>query len=262
VSQGRAIFDRVLEEARRSSGVQSAELTSMTFGYGILTALAGITSPDKPFVPKVHEGEHVPVTTLTPGALAMLNGQIRYGRSFDERDASGADEVIIINAGLSTKLFGRADGVGRQALVQVSEPFQPRSAARLMTIAGVKTDKVGSDGRTVINELLMPYAQHFDPNLSLVARGTTDDVGPVLTALRTAVHRVDPDLAITFAGRAEVASQWTPLVALKMFTTAIALLALTALVMAMVGLYGVLSHVVGTRTRVLANGQMRPRSNV
>jgi putative ABC transport system permease protein len=245
----RAIVDRVLDEARRLPGVEAVELTTMTSGNGIQTILAAITSPDRPFVPKTNDGERVWVTTVTPGAFKMLGLSLRYGRAFDDRDSADADRAIVINAGLAGKLFGRADAAGRQALVELSAPFQPRSQPKLMTIVGVKEDMVISGN--VLNELYVPYAQHFEPNVSFLARGATSDIRPLVTALRTAVRRAEPDVAISFAGRAEVSAQWAPLLALKMFTTGIGSLATVALLLAMAGLYGVLSHVVAMRTREL-----------
>jgi predicted permease len=250
-ARGRAIVDRVLDEAGRSAGVEAVELTTMTSGNGIQTILAAITPPDRPFVPKANDGERVWVTTVTPGAFKMLGVSLRYGRAFDDRDSAGADRAIVINAGLAGKLFGRADAAGRQALVLVSAAFQPRSEPTLMTIVGVKEDVFTSGSRNIVNELYVPYAQHFERNVSFLARGGTSDIRPLVTALRTAVRRADPDLAISFAGRAEVAAQWAPLLALKMFTTGIASLATVALLLAMAGLYGVLSHVVAMRTREL-----------
>ncbi|HKV99197.1 MAG TPA: ABC transporter permease [Vicinamibacterales bacterium] len=250
-TRGRLVVDRLLEEARRVPDARSVELATMMFSNNIQTTRAAITSPDRPFVPKKNDGESLWITTISPGALPLMGVSIKYGRPFDDRDSAAAAPVILINAGLAAKLFGRVDAAGRDALVQVFLPFERRVETRTMTIVGVVSDTLTFTGRGIENALYVPYAQHFEPNIRVLARGATDDLGPLVLGLRQAVRRADPDLAISFAGRADSAGQFAPLFALKMFTTVLAALAITTLVLAMVGLYGVLSHVVGMRTREL-----------
>lgn len=250
-TRGRLVVDRLLEEARRVPDARNVELATMTFTNNIQTTLAAITSPDRPFVPKKNDGERLWVTTISPGALPLMGVSIKYGRPFDDRDSAAAAPVILVNAGLAAKLFGRMDAAGRDALVQVFVPFERRVETRTMTIVGVVSDTLNFTGRGIENALYVPYAQHFEPNVRLLARGAADDLGPLVVGLRQAVRRADPDLAVSFAGPADSAGQVAPLFALKMFTTVLAALATTTLVLAMVGLYGVLSHVVGMRTREL-----------
>jgi putative ABC transport system permease protein len=250
-ARGRVLVDRLMDEARQVPHARVVELATMTFSNNIQTTLAAITSPERPFVPKRNDGERVWMTTITPGALPLMGVSLRYGRPFDDRDSAGAAPAIIVNAQLAIKTFGRADAVGREALIQVFEPFARESEIRSVTIVGVAGDSRDVTGRQIQNALYVPYAQHFESNVRLLARADADDLGPLVTGLRQAVRRADPDLAISFAGRADSAGQVAPLFALKMFTTALAALASTALILAMVGLYGVLTHVVGMRTREL-----------
>ena len=250
-ARGRVVVDRLLEEARQVPHARVVELATMTFSNNIQTTLAAVTSPDRPFMPKRNDGERVWMTTITPGALPLMGVSLRYGRPFDDRDSAGAQPAIIVNAQLAIKLFGRSDAVGRETLLQVFEPFARKSEIRSVSVVGVASDTRDMTGRQIQNALYVPYTQHFESNVRLLARADTDDLGPLVTGLRQAVRRADPDLAISFAGRADSAGQIAPLFALKMFTTALAALASTALVLAMVGLYGVLTHVVGMRTREL-----------
>jgi ABC-type antimicrobial peptide transport system permease subunit len=82
----------------------------------------------------------------------------------------------------------------------------------------------------------------------LSARTSAGDATSLVAGLRTAVRRVDADLAVAAAGRGDVLAGVNAIL-LRFAATALGSLALLALVLSMVGLYGVLTHVVDRRTR-------------
>jgi ABC-type antimicrobial peptide transport system permease subunit len=95
--------------------------------------------------------------------------------------------------------------------------------------------------------MYVPFAQHYEPIVRLVARAS-GDAGMLVGTLRQVTNLVAPDLGITDAatGLAVTGSANVPV---KIMASVAGLLGLLALVLAMAGLYGVLSYVVTRRTR-------------
>jgi ABC-type antimicrobial peptide transport system permease subunit len=93
-----------------------------------------------------------------------------------------------------------------------------------------------------------PLSQYFESSIVLVARGRTGDARATAGLLTSVIRRIDPDIAILRAGRAD-AMALGPQVLLGFVATVAAGLATLALVLATGGLYGVLSHVVEKRRR-------------
>jgi hypothetical protein len=155
---------------------------------------------------------------------------------------------------LARKIFGVADVVGRDLLL--SRRFDRagrwlrQAETELVTIVGVLSH--GFDRRGHGDDVVyFPLRQQFDANVSIFVRSDPAAMTTTVAALRDAVRAVDPDLAIEFAGPAEMAMRHPGVQVLQALTASAFALALLALVLSMAGLYGVLAHVVGRRTREL-----------
>jgi putative ABC transport system permease protein len=94
--------------------------------------------------------------------------------------------------------------------------------------------------------LFVPLAQQYEPQITITARSA--DPAGAASALRTAIRSVAPDLATSALGTGE-ALLMGPYFLLRIIAGLATALGAIALVLAMVGLHGVLSHVVGRRTR-------------
>jgi hypothetical protein len=118
----------------------------------------------------------------------------------------------------------------------------------ITTVIGVARD---TDVGRIFGEprafVYLPLAQRYDSSLTIVAR-STGDAAPAVRALREALRHTDPDLAVEASGtgRAILAGPYVFLRAAGV--AALALGALT-LLLAMVGLFGIQSHIVTQRTR-------------
>ncbi len=246
-ARARQTIDAVVEEAGRVPGIEVAAASNL------LTAnLMRVTTPDRPFTPQV-AGESADVVCGTPGLFRALDLPIRSGRAFDERDSAGAGAVVLLNEAAAKKLFAApSDALGREIRMR---SYFSRSSARgadddveALTVIGIvadsSLDRQGRPERT----LYRPMAQHFDLDVAILTRSSTLDTSAMASVIRTAVRRADADVAIRYAGSAEALFRMQA-VALGLATGVIGALATLALVLAMAGLYGVLSHVVFHRTR-------------
>lgn len=242
----RSTLDRVLIRARAVPGVDAVEAASIASSAQRQPATAHVTVPERPFGPDIgRSGEWMAITTGTPGIFKMLGVKVKYGRPFDDRDAAGAPAVAVINEGLAGKLFMRTNAVGRDILIR-TDALQPVTVTA--RVVGITENTVGRSGR-INTDLYLPMAQHFEPDVALIARGSALEVPALVSALRTSLWQEDPDVAVGFAGRADVAVAGFAAVISGVFTAAAAWLAAITLVLSMTGLYGVLSLVVAKRTR-------------
>jgi cell division protein FtsX len=138
-------------------------------------------------------------------------------------------------------MFGTADVVGREMAVG-----QTRSPTA--TIVGVAADTdVGSIFAVPRPLAYVPLTQHYQPLITVVARAS-GSVTNAVGAMREAIRRADPDVAVDTigTGRSVLAGPFQVLRGLGM--TAVGLGAIT-LLLAMAGLYGIQSHIIANRTR-------------
>jgi predicted permease len=233
---GRRVAATLLERARAIPGVQSAALTTMLpldgGGMGLGTiAVAGRTPPDE------REGWRMDWNVVTPGYFATMGIPIVRGRDFAETDRAGAGDVTILNEAFAAALFPGEDAVGRTV----------NNDGRVMTVIGVaRNSKYRSLGESRRNFIYVPLSQRYmgRTNLLVKTAGTTAVAAPI----RRIVADVDPALPIV---RQQTMNEQT---VTSLFPQRVALyvsgsLGVVALLLALLGIYGVTAFTVAQRTR-------------
>jgi predicted permease len=244
-ARARHAVDRVLELARAQSGVEAAAVTS---GFPIgFTYDAALSTPAAPFQPEKVDYPHARFISATPPIFRVLGLPVVEGRAFDERDAAGAVRVALLSEAAAKSIFGMSRAVGRQILLRVQTTQTVTTVSDPTMVVGVVRDAT-DDARGGRNSAVyVPFAQQFMTTLDVVVR-TAGDPEDLLVPLRTVVRQADPDLfaerSVTGVYRLDP-GRW----GLRYFGAIASLLGLVALVLAMVGLSGVLSHLVARRTR-------------
>jgi predicted permease len=246
-------FDRV--RALRAIDALSEQpqpgLESMTVSTGLPFGLIGtpsvsISTPDRPIVSE-EDSPYAPFIAATPGVFETIGVPILAGRTFDQRDGEGSRQVIVLSEAIARKLFGTVDVLERDVIVQVRARGGPPTPVTRHTVIGIAGD---TDTERLFSRrtgaVYAPLAQHYQTQLAVVAR--TADPAATAAGLGLAARRADAELALS-----SVMSG--PMLLAPIFVLArIAVLAAVglgglALVLAMTGLYGVLSHVVSRRRR-------------
>jgi putative ABC transport system permease protein len=177
--------------------------------------------------------------TVSPGYFRTMGIPLVAGRDLGDRDREGAPPVLVVNQTLARRHFPRENPLGKRVRIGYNDLE--------CEIVGVVGDvrHAGLDAEAG-PEMYTSFAQAPWPSVDLVVR-TSSDVRVAAAALRAAVRQVDPEQAVA---RIETLDELLAGSASKTrFVFALlALFAGLALLLAAVGLYGVMSWSVGERT--------------
>ncbi len=180
---------------------------------------------------------------VTRDYLATLGVPVRAGRSFDPSDREGSEPVVVINEALAAKFFPGEDPVGRRLLT-----FGDRGE-RIIGVVGNAAEAKLTDVPVPARYMLYEHVPPVWHQVTFVLRTEDVDRIPVLLdAARSTIAREGGQLAVqemtTMANLFDLAMGPAAQV-----VTLLSLLAGLALVLGAVGVYGVISHYVGRRSR-------------
>ncbi len=245
--RGRAFYEQVLEKLRAVSGVVSASLAA-TVPPQDLGGRVSIFYPGQEPTPEMLRGREfelglrVDIDRIAPRYFETLGISLLRGRDFTERDKG----VVIVTKKLAAKLWPGEDAVGKR----IAWP-EPGGVVRpAFEVIGVAAD---AKYRSLIGDapLLMyvPVFAQYDSRTHIVVRTAVDPANMIAEVERVA-GSVDKDVPIyhpeTMAGHM-ADSLWQQRTAAGW----IGAFSLLALILAAVGLYGVIAQSVAQRTREL-----------
>jgi predicted permease len=163
------------------------------------------------------------------------------GRDFRDDENKKESRFAVVNETFAKKFFNGQDPIGRR--FNWHGPKDP-----FFEIVGVVPDgKYNSLGEDPKPALYTPLYPDYSGTVTLVAR-TLADPRQVLAALRAEVQKLDPSISV-YAAKTLKEHMSTSLFPARMAAIALGSFGVLALVLAAVGIYGVMSHVVAGRTR-------------
>ncbi len=253
----RAAWERLERGASAIAGVEAV-------AWGLFAPLGGrsdqliVEAADAP--PPVGDGRRplYNYNCVGPGYFALLGIPLLRGRDFDRRDGDGSPDVAIVNGTLAASLWGDGEAVGK--LLRTVDRV---GRERVVEVVGVARDiKYRSLGEGPTPFLYLPAAQWYRSDLMLhlrvdagggaerraAARGERGTrVEEIRRALRDLVRSLDPDLPAVVSSLDDEAA--FSLVPLRLAGFVLGTSGVIGIVLASVGLFGVVSRAASRRAR-------------
>lgn len=237
LGESSGFVERLVERARRIPGAASVSpgfISPLSGGF----ALTDFRVPG--YTPRPGEPASMAVNWVGEDYFKVLGTPLVAGRVFTAQDGR-ANHVAIVNQAAERRYWPRGTALGRHALIGGADAFNCEIVG---VVKDVKSDSLRQDAKPTV---YLPFRQNRRAHVTLHVR-TEGETATVISALLREIRALDPSLPVSDV--ATMATQIDRTMALdRLMATLSVLFGLLAVVVAAVGLYGVMTLAVAARTR-------------
>ena len=233
-------FKQLMERVRNLPGVEAASATG-TLPLNGSTWGRSLTVEGYPVL-SGGQAPSVQHTVVTPDYFRTMGISLLAGRDFNDSDAKDSPDVTIIDERLARQYWPNESPIGKRVRFGPPEDNEPWHTI-VGVVSTVRHQRVQEDTEASV---YMPHQKIPVTGLSLVAR-TSSNPQDFIGAVRREVAQLDPDLPVSeVATMEEVVAEaiWQP----RLYAMLFAVFAGGALLLALIGIYGVMAFLVQTRT--------------
>jgi len=239
-AKSRLFYKTLIDRVRELPGVKDATLAA---NYPFSGNVGFKSLSVDGYQPRA--GEEKPSTfynVVDDHYFGLMETKILRGRAFDARDTASSPRVAIINDTVAKKLFPKRDALGAQ--MRLDNENGP--LVQIVGIAKTGTYMYWSEPPQLF--MWRPFTQDYDPHVTLHVR-TEGDPTAMAAAIRDTVRSINPDMPVfsvrSFEAFYDARAMLGPRLMMQLVTTT----GLMGLLLAVIGLYGVVAYAVSRRTR-------------
>ena len=233
-------FEKLVSQLEASPGVDAAAITSYLpaggggFGLGRVFLFEGQAEPPA--------SADVPAQwfVVSPHYFRTLGIALVGGRAFDDRDGAKTTPVMIVSESFAQKMFPNQDPIGRRVRSWRDENVYREIVG---VVRDVVLDSLTDKGRAIV---YVPHAQQGWGGMTVAVRAATGSPEHLTSTLRRIVSGLDPELPLANIGTMEVFARES-IARERLSASLMTVLAALALMLAVLGVYGIMSYSVTLR---------------